>query len=300
MLSRRAFSTAEPIKNVTVYGSGLMGSGIVQVAAATKHHVTLWDMSDELLGKAKAHMGKSLSRVAAKKFADSPEAAAAFQKETLDRVHFTTDQEAAAAKADLVVEAIVENLEVKQDLFARLDKVAPSHTIFASNTSSLPIGAICNGVRADRFGGLHFFNPVPVMKLVEVVRTESTSASTHSALSAFGGAVGKTVVHCKDTPGFIVNRLLIPYMVDAVRMHERGEATTRDIDTAMKLGCGYPMGPFELADYVGLDTLKFVLDGWSKRYPDEPQFRPSETITKLVGDGRLGMKSGHGFYEYKR
>merc|ERR1711916_136886 len=123
---------------------------------------------------------------------------------------------------------------------------------------------------------------VPVMKLVEVVRTESTSASTHSALSAFGEGVGKTVVHCKDTPGFIVNRLLVPYMLDAVRMYERGDASMKDIDTAMKLGCGYPMGPFELSDYVGIDTIKFILGGWHQRYPEEPQFKPSETINQLV------------------
>ena len=139
-----------------------------------------------------------------------------------------------------------------------------------------------------------------MMKLVEIVRTPATSDESHNALAAYGTAVGKSVVHCKDTPGFIVNRLLVPYMVDAVRMYERGDASLRDIDTAMKLGCGYPMGPFELADYVGLDTLKFILDGWSSRYPNEPQFQPSKTISRLVGEAKLGMKTGEGFYEYKK
>lgn len=270
----------------------------MQVAAASQHHVTLWDMSDDLLAKARDRMDKSLARVASKKFPDSKDEAAAFQRATLERVTFTTKHEEAVREADLVVEAIVENLQIKQQLFKRLDAAAPAHTIFASNTSSLPIGAICNGVRAQQFGGLHFFNPVPVMKLVEVVRTDKTSDATHNALVNFGAAVGKTVVHCKDTPGFIVNRLLIPYMMDAVRMYERGDASMRDIDTGMKLGCGYPMGPFELADYVGLDTLKFVMDGWSKQYPNEPQFQPSATVTKLVKEGRLGIKTGAGFYEY--
>jgi 3-hydroxyacyl-CoA dehydrogenase len=260
--------------------------------------VVLWDMTEELLGKAKSNMAKSLERVAAKKFEGNKAGATAFQEETLARVTTTTKQEAAAERADLVLEAVVENLSIKQQLFARLDRVCQPSTIFASNTSSLPIGAICNGVRSARFGGLHFFNPVPVMRLVEVVRTSETSDETHAALVAFGTAVGKTPVNCKDTPGFIVNRLLVPYMVDAVRMHERGDASTRDIDVSMKLGCGYPMGPFELADYVGLDTIKFILEGWHQRYPDEPQFKPSAAIDKLVKQGRLGVKSGAGFYEY--
>ena len=230
----------------------VQGSGIVQVAAASGHRVVLWDMSEELLSKAKSNMSKSLARVATKKFEGNAAAAAAFQEETLARVTTSTKQEEAAAQADLVLEAVVENLSVKQQLFARLDRVCAPGAIFASNTSSLPIGAICNGVRPDRFGGLHFFNPVPVMRLVEVVRTSHTSDATHAALTAFGAAVGKTTVSCKDTPGFIVNRLLVPYLADAVRMHERGDASLRDIDAAMKLGCGYPMGPFELADYVGL------------------------------------------------
>ncbi len=270
----------------------------MQVAAASGHQVVLWDMSEELLGKAKTNMAKSLERVAAKKFEGDKAAAAAYQEETLARVKTTTKQEEAAASADLVLEAVVENLQIKQQLFARLDRVCPAKTIFASNTSSLPIDAICNGVRPARFGGLHFFNPVPVMRLVEVVRTAETSDETHAALAAFGAAVGKSPVSCKDTPGFIVNRLLVPYMVDAVRMHERGDASTRDIDVSMKLGCGYPMGPFELADYVGLDTIKFILEGWHKRYPEEPQFKPSEAIDRLVKQGRLGVKSGAGFYEY--
>ncbi len=270
----------------------------MQVAAASGHHVVLWDMTDELLTRAKSNIGKSLARVAAKKFEGDAAAGQKFQEETMARITTTTKQEEAGAKADLVVEAIVENLGIKQQLFAKLDRACPSSALFSSNTSSLPIAAICNGVRPAQFGGLHFFNPVPVMKLVEVVRTPQTTDATHAALTAFGKAVGKTPVSCKDTPGFIVNRLLVPYMADAVRMHERGDASTRDIDTAMKLGCGYPMGPFELADYVGLDTIKFILDGWAKQYPNEPQFKTIETVNKLVKEGKLGVKSGAGFYDY--
>ena len=291
---------ARSISKVAVLGSGLMGSGIVQVSAQSNFHVTLFDLNEGLLEKARANISKSLARVASKKFKDDAAAAEKFQQETLGRIVATSDINAAVGEADLVVEAIVENLKIKQDLFADIDKIAPSSAIFASNTSSLPITDISNGTRADKFVGLHFFNPVPVMKLVEVISLETTSNETKDAVVKFGEAVGKSVVHCKDTPGFIVNRLLVPYMVDAVRMWERGDATTKDIDTAMKLGCGYPMGPFELSDYVGIDTIKFILDGWHSRYPNEPQFKPVESINKLVKEGKLGMKSGEGFYKYDK
>jgi 3-hydroxyacyl-CoA dehydrogenase len=178
--------------------------------------------------------------------------------------------------------------------------VAPAKTIFASNTSSLSIGAIAESTpqRLDRFGGLHFFNPVPVMKLLEVVRIPQTSDETFNAMLEWGKAMGKTTVSCKDTPGFIVNRLLVPNLMESIRMVERGDATPEDVDTSMKLGAGYPMGPFELADYVGLDTTKFIIDGWSKRFPNETLFKPSSLLNKLVSDGKLGRKTGEGFYKY--
>jgi 3-hydroxyacyl-CoA dehydrogenase len=293
----RGFST---IKQVAVYGSGLMGSGIVQVAAASNHKVTLWDMNDDLLNKAKNNITKSLSRVANKKFVDDAAGAQSYIDGVLNNISFTTSQEAGAAESDLVLEVIVENLKIKQELFAKLDKVAPAHAIFASNTSSLPIADICNNVRPENFGGLHFFNPVPMMKLVEVVATDESSTSTINALTEFGKNVGKTTVACKDTPGFIVNRLLVPYMAQAVNMYERGDASKEDIDTAMKLGAGYPMGPFQLSDYVGLDTLKFIMDGWAEKYPHEEAFRPSKVVADLVAQGKLGMKSGEGFYKYNK
>ncbi|KAK3769747.1 hypothetical protein RRG08_062087 [Elysia crispata] len=294
-------SSAQPIKTVTIIGSGLMGSGIAQVAAASGHKVTVVDQSQEIIDKASASIQKSLGRVVKKKFPDDSKAQQTYIADVMSHLSLQTDAVAAVKSADLVIEAIVENLDVKKILFSSLDKEAPSHTIFASNTSSIPIKDIASSTsRLDRFGGLHFFNPVPVMKLVEVIRTPETSDETFSALESFGKAVGKTTVQCKDTPGFIVNRLLVPYMMEAIRLVERGEATPRDVDTAMKLGAGYPMGPFELSDYVGLDTTKFIIDGWTEREPNNPLFSQSELLNKLVAEGKLGVKSGEGFYPYNK
>jgi len=258
------------------------------------------DIDNGLLEKSKGRIKSSLERVAKKQFAQNPSEGDKYIQDTLARISLSTNVEAAVSKSDLVIEAIVENVKVKQDLFAKLDKAAPKHCIFASNTSSLSIKDISNGTRSDRFGGLHFFNPVPVMKLVEVVTIDTTSEDTFKTLKTFGESVGKTTVTCKDTPGFVVNRLLCPYMLEAIRLVERGDATFEDVDVAMKLGAGYPMGPFQLLDYVGLDTFKFIIDAWHKRYPDEPRFGPSDTVNKLVSEGKLGVKSGEGFYKYEK
>jgi len=278
-----------------------MGSGIAQVAAATNHSVTLVDQNEDILAKSTAAIQKSLGRVAKKKFADDGERQSSFVADVMSRIGTNTDAVSAAKDTDLVVEAIVENLDVKKKLFSALDAAAPQKTIFASNTSSLPITDIATATkRLDRFGGLHFFNPVPVMKLVEVIKIEQTSTETFNRLVEFSQALGKTTTECKDTPGFIVNRLLVPYMMEAVRMLERGDASARDIDVAMKLGAGYPMGPFELTDYVGIDTCKFIMDGWSEKYPDVELFRQSPLINKMVAEGKLGMKTGQGFYDYRK
>lgn len=290
-----------PIKTVAVIGSGLMGSGIAQVAATTGHKVVVIDQTQEIVDKSGASIQKSLTRVAKKKFKDDAQAAEGFVAETMSRLSFQTDAIAAVKDADLVVEAIIENLDIKRKLFSSLDVVAPAHTIFASNTSSIPIQDIAvSTTRQDRFGGLHFFNPVPMMKLVEVIRIPETTDETYNALEAFGQAVGKKTVQCKDTKGFIVNRLLVPYMMEAIRLAERGDASTRDIDTAMKLGAGYPMGPFELCDYIGLDTLKFIIDGWYEIEPENPLFQPSPALNKLVSENKLGMKTGEGYYVHKK
>jgi 3-hydroxyacyl-CoA dehydrogenase len=289
------------IQRVTVVGAGLMGSGIAQVAAVSRHHVHLVDADAQAVNAAKERIETSLRRVAKKKFSDAPAGdAEQFVSEAMARLETGTDAPAAAAQSDLVVEAIVENLEVKRKLFAELDAACPPETILTSNTSSLSCTAIAEATqRPDRVGGLHFFNPVPVMKLLEVVRADGTSDETFDSLMAFGRALGKHVVVCKDTPGFIVNRLLVPYMMEAVRMLERGDASIEDIDAAMKLGAGYPMGPFQLLDYVGLDTCKFIMDGWHEEYPDEELFQPSRLLGDMVAAGKLGNKSGGGFYEKK-
>ncbi|XP_073497194.1 hydroxyacyl-coenzyme A dehydrogenase, mitochondrial [Phyllobates terribilis] len=288
------------IKHVTVIGGGLMGAGIAQVAAATGHTVVLVDQTDDILRKSAKSIEDSLKRVTKKMFADKPEAASQFITKTLSNFSTSTDAAAVVHSTDLVVEAIIENLEVKNELFKRLDKFAPEHTIFASNTSSLPITDMANSTsRQDRFGGLHFFNPVPLMKLVEVIKTPMTSQTTFDSLMDFSKALGKTPVSCQDTPGFIVNRLLVPYLMESVRLYERGHASKEDIDFAMKLGAGYPLGPFELLDYVGLDTSKYIIDGWYQMEPENPLFAPSELLNKLVAEKKLGKKTGEGFYKYR-
>lgn len=300
----RGFSTScvrtVVIKHVTIIGGGQMGAGIAQVAASTGHSVALVDTSEDILKKSVKGIEGSLKRVVKKKFADKPEAGEEFIQNVLKNVSTSSDARAAVQSTDLVLEAIVENLQIKQDLFSALDKIAPAHTLFASNTSSLPISDIASSTnRLDRFGGLHFFNPVPMMKLVEVIATSATSQETFDSLLNFSKALGKTPVSCKDTPGFIVNRLLVPYMMEAIRLHERGHGSKEDIDIAMKLGAGYPMGPFELLDYVGLDTAKFIIDGWSAMDPGNPLFQQSELLNKLVAEGKYGKKTGEGFYMYK-
>jgi len=200
---------------------------------------------------------------------------------------------------DLVVEAIVEDLDLKKKLFAELGKLCKKETIFASNTSSFPIGEMADASgRPERFVGLHFFNPVQLMKLVEVIQGKKTSPDVVAAARAFGEACGKAPILAKDTPGFVVNRLLVPLLHEAILMVERGDATFKDVDTGMELGCGHPMGPIKLLDYVGLDTTLSILEGWHQRYPNEPSFKPSELLKKMVKEGKLGRKSGRGFYEW--
>ncbi|CAG9134755.1 unnamed protein product [Plutella xylostella] len=301
----RSFSSSSAvqsaIKHVTVIGGGLMGSGIAQVAAQAGQNVTLVDVSSDVLAKSQKSIGNNLGRVAKKMYKDNPKEGEKFVSEALGRIKTATDPVEAAKATDLVVEAIVENLQVKHKLFSQLDAAAPAHTIFASNTSSLSINEIATAVkRKDKFGGLHFFNPVPVMKLLEVIRGADTSDMTYQTMMQWGKEVGKTCITCKDTPGFVVNRLLVPYVAEAIRLYERGDASARDIDIAMKLGAGYPMGPLELADYVGLDTNKFILDGWHKKYPQEQLFKPIPLLNKLVSEGKLGIKSGEGIYKYDK
>lgn len=278
-----------------------MGSGIAQVAAQSGHNVTLVDLNEQVLQKSKGSIEKSLQRVAKKLYKDQEAEAKKFITESVSRISVSSDLKDVVKKTDLVVEAIVEKMEVKHKLFSEIDPVAPESTIFASNTSSLSITEIASVTkRKDRFAGLHFFNPVPVMKLVEVIRIPDTSDATYNQVMEWSKAIGKTPITCKDTPGFVVNRLLVPLLCEAVRMMERGDATAKDIDIAMKLGAGYPMGPLELADYVGHDTTLSIVEGWHKKFPDNPLFEPMKSMKVLVQQGKLGVKSGEGYYKYTK
>jgi len=287
------------IKNVAIVGGGQMGSGIAQVSAAVGQTVVVVDIDQATLDNSRKVITNSLARVAKKKHKDDAAAVTEMVDDIVSRISWTQSAEEAASTADLVVEAIVENLEVKKALFAKIDAAAPPNTILASNTSSLSIGDIAAATnRKDKFVGLHFFNPVPVMKLLEVVKTDLTDPAVFSSVSAWGADIGKTVVPCKDTPGFVVNRLLVPFLFEAVRMVDRGDATAKDVDVAMKLGAGHPMGPFELFDYIGHDTMDLIMQGWSGRYPEETLFGRSEMVKTLVEQGKLGRKTGEGFYKY--
>mmetsp|Transcript_19098 Transcript_19098/g.46879 ORF Transcript_19098/g.46879 Transcript_19098/m.46879 type:complete len:266 (-) Transcript_19098:105-902(-) len=262
------------------------------------------DIKEEFLDKSQASIAKNVQRgfkKAIEKGTMDEAAAKAKTDEIMARLSRTTVTTDGVKNADLVIEAVPENLKLKQDIFAAIDKAAPAHTIFTSNTSSLPIADIgATNARGDKFGGLHFFNPVPLMKLLEVVRGPQTSDATFEALLEYGKVIGKTTVKCKDTPGFIVNRLLVPNMFEAIRLVERGDATKEDVDTAMRLGAGHPMGPFALADMVGLDTCKSIVDGWHKRFPDLEIFKPAKMLDELVAAGKLGAKTGEGFYKYEK
>lgn len=300
----RNFSTSvarAAIKNVTIVGGGLMGSGIVQVSAQTGHNVTLVELNQDILNQAQNRIEQRVQRVAKKVYKENPQEGEKFISDTLSRISSSTSLPDVVQDSDLVLEAIVENLSVKHKLFESIDGVAPAKTIFASNTSSLSIGEIASVTnRKDRFAGLHFFNPVPVMKLLEVVRTSDTSEETYKELMAWGKAIGKTTITCKDTPGFVVNRLLIPLMAESIRMLERGDASPRDIDIAMKLGVGHPMGPIEMADYVGHDTTNSIINGWHEKFPENPLFNPLPSLQKLVNEKKLGVKTGEGYYSYKK
>jgi 3-hydroxyacyl-CoA dehydrogenase len=282
-----------------------MGSGIAQVLAHKgKYNVTLADVTEDALVKGKSIMQKSLARIAKKQMADADAGEQEqFVKSIVDSVRTTTDAADAVSSSDLVIEAIIENVKIKQDLFKFLDGKAPKDCIFATNTSSLSVKDVSNGsIRPDRFGGFHAFNPVPQMKLIEIVRTDQTSEATVEALFQVAQKMGKVPVKCVDTPGFIVNRLLVPYMLEAIRLVERGEASIEDVDTAMKLGAGYPMGPFTLSDTVGLDTLSHIAKGWRETRVQTGEIsadvvQESKLLEDLVKQGRTGKKSGKGgFY----
>lgn len=293
--------TANLFNSVTVWGGGTMGGGIAQVAAQAGVPVTIVEVSDDRVNVSRKAISSSISRVAKKKFEGKEDEAKQYVDSTMSQITFTTDEKAAAEKSELIIEAIVEDMGAKTALWKKLDALAPKSCVFATNTSSLSVEqqAAVTG-RADRFGGLHFFSPVPMMKLVEVVQAETTSKETANALLDFSKKIGKTAVLTKDTKGFIVNRLLIPYMLESARLVERGVATVEDVDVAMKLGAGHPMGPFTLSDSVGIDVIKLITDAWHQAEPENPLFAPVKLIDDKVAEGKLGRKTGEGFYKYTK
>ncbi|HUG42542.1 MAG TPA: 3-hydroxybutyryl-CoA dehydrogenase [Longimicrobiales bacterium] len=280
------------IRKVAVIGCGLMGSGIAEVSAKAGYDTMVREVDEATLEKGLGSIRKSVDRAVGKgKLEESA------RDEAMARIRGTTALED-LAEADLVVEAIVENLDVKKELFGALDRICHSGTILASNTSSLTVTEMAAATaRPDRFVGLHFFNPVPVMKLVEVVRTIATGEEAFRAAYDWAASVGKEPVEAKDASGFIVNRLLVPYMLDAIRSLEQGLASIEDIDKAMVLGTGYPMGPFTLSDFVGIDTLLRIAEIMVVEYA-ETRFAPPPLLRRMVTLGRFGRKSGRGFYDY--
>ena len=284
------------IKKVGVLGCGLMGSGIAQTAATAGFEVTVREVSEELLQKGFASIEKSLER-----FADKGTIAPEQQKETRDRLFGTTSFKD-LADCDIIIEAIIENLDDKQKTYRELDALCKADTIFASNTSSLSITQMMvatSAERQQRFIGMHFFNPVPLMKLVEVVRTILTDPNVYEDAVSFGKKLGKVPVRASDKTGFIVNRLLVPYMLDSIRALEEGVGSIVDIDNAMKLGCGYPMGPLTLGDFVGLDTTYYIAEIMFNEFR-ERRFAPPPLLKRMVLAGLYGRKSGRGFYDYTK
>jgi 3-hydroxybutyryl-CoA dehydrogenase len=282
------------IEKVGVVGCGLMGAGIAETCAKSGYETVAREIDDELLTKGLDRIGRSLDKAVSKGKLEE-----AKKEEALSRLTGTTDLED-LADCDLVIEAIVEKLEVKCQLFTALDGIVKKSGVFASNTSSLTITEMAMATtRTEQFLGLHFFNPVPIMKLVEVVRTIMTDDQVFEETKEFTRSLGKEPVSCRDNSGFIVNRLLVPYLLDAIRGLEEGIGSVEDIDKAMQLGCGYPMGPLTLLDFVGLDTTYFIANIMFEEYR-EKRFAPPPLLKQMVHAGRLGRKSGRGFYDYSQ
>ncbi len=279
------------IKKVGVLGCGLMGSGIAQVTATAGFDVTVLEVEQKYLDQGLAGIEKSLAKFAEKgTIKETPQAVRARLKGTTNKQDL--------ADCDIVIEAVIENVDEKKKIYAALDGIVKKDAIFASNTSSISITELVTSTnRPERFIGLHFFNPVPLMKLVEVVRTIATASEVYDAAYEFGKKLGKVPVRTRDKTGFIVNRLLVPYLLDAIRAYEEGVGSIDDIDNAMKLGCGYPMGPFTLLDFVGLDTTYYITQVMYDEFK-ERRFASPPLLKRLVMAGWYGRKTGKGFYDY--
>jgi 3-hydroxybutyryl-CoA dehydrogenase len=284
------------IKKVGVLGCGLMGAGIAQVSASAGFETVVCEVSEDLIKKGFAGIEKSLAR-----FAEKGTITTQQQQEIRNRLSGTTSFED-LADCDIIIEAIIENLDEKRSTYRQLDTICKPATIFASNTSSLSITEMMTATSSDRqrrFIGMHFFNPVPLMKLVEVVRTILTDEAVYDEAVEFGKTLGKVPVRASDKTGFIVNRLLVPYLLDAIRALEEGVGSIIDIDNAMKLGCGYPMGPLTLGDFVGLDTTYYIAEIMFNEFR-EKRFAPPPLLKRMVLAGLYGRKSGRGFYDYSK
>jgi 3-hydroxybutyryl-CoA dehydrogenase len=284
------------IKKVGVLGCGLMGSGIAQVAATVGFDVVVLEQEQKFLDKGFAGIEKSLSRMVERgpaKGGLTPEQKSKAQSRLKGTLHAQD-----LADHDIIIEAIIENVELKRKTYSQLDEIVKKDAIFATNTSSISVTELMTATkRPERFIGLHFFNPVPMMKLVEVVKTIATAPEVFEAAVEFGNKLGKTPVRTSDKTGFIVNRLLVPYLLDAIRAYEEGVGSITDIDEAMKLGCGYPMGPFTLLDFVGLDTTYYITEVMYDEFK-ERRFASPALLRRLVLAGWYGRKTGKGFYDY--
>ncbi len=282
----------DDIKRITVVGSGTMGNGIAQVCAATGYDVNIIDVKQEFLDRAIKMITKSLDRLLKKEKITEDD-----KKTVLGHINPSTDL-SVAKNAQLVIEAVTEELNIKLDIFKKLEDICPPDTIFASNTSSLPITQLAAVTkRPDKFIGMHFMNPVPMMKLIEVIRGIATSNDTFALVSDISKKLGKTPVEVNDFPGFVANRILLPMINEAVYAHMEGVATVEAIDEVMKLGMAHPMGPLTLADFIGLDVCLAILEVMHEGLGD-PKYRPCPLLRKMVQAGYLGRKSGRGFYDY--
>lgn len=280
---------------VAVAGLGLMGHGICQVAASSGLHssVIAFEAEQQFLDKGKSRIESSVSKLVSKGKLSEDDA-----DRILSSIKYTTDP-SDLANTDFLVEAVIENMDLKKDLYTTLGNICKPDAIFASNTSSLSITEMAElSGRPDKFVGVHFFNPVQIMKLVEVIKTNHTDPAVFDQAFQWAEDIGKVAVKCGDTPGFIVNRLLVPSLMQAMLMVDRNDASIKDIDLALKLGAGHPMGPLHLADYIGLDTCYFIVQGWTEKYPDEPAFVLPDCLKEKVDNGDLGRKSGKGFYHW--
>ena len=281
------------IESVAVVGAGLMGSGIAESVAVAGIPVVLRDVDEGSIGRARDKIESSLARAVGAGKLDAAQAGHA-----RERIELTTELEAVAG-ADLVIEAVPENLDLKLEVFQAVDRAAGTDCVIASNTSSIPIAELAQAVHSpERVLGLHFFSPVPVMKLVEIVVALDTSPSTLTRATGFVEEIGKRPIETKDRSGFIVNMLLIPYLMAAVRMHAEGFASREDIDMGMKLGCGHPMGPLTLCDFIGLDVVYAISSSLFEEFKAH-EYAPPPLLKRMVASGRLGRKSGRGFYEYE-